>query len=285
MLAIAATIALWLGLFSGETGPGNGLTVALGAPAARAGDLPTVEGAGDPLLPLILIDAGHGGSDPGAVTPDGRREKDVTLALAKAVRDALVEGGRVRVALTRADDRRLGLRQRSDIARRLDADLLISIHADAAPNLQATGATVYSLSEVASDREAARLARRENAAELVGAADAAGGSAVNRILIDLAQRESMTASATFADLLVREAGGRVPLRPEPRKFASLIVLKAPDVPSILFEAGYITNAQDAAFLTSEAGQARIAETFRRAVEIHAARLVRLSASPGAAGIS
>ena len=95
---------------------------------------------------------------------------------------------------------------------------------------------------------------------------------MNRILIDLAQRESMTASSTFADLLVREAGGRVPLRPEPRHFASLIVLKAPDIPSVLFEAGYLTNNDDAAFLLSPEGRARIAEAVRRAVEIHAAGL-------------
>ena len=269
MLALAATIALWLGLVAA---PDDGLTRALAPAAARPVDLPRIDGASDPRLPLILIDPGHGGGDPGAVAPDGRREKDVTLALALAVRDALIEGGRVRVALTRADDRRLGLVERSSLARRLGASLLVSIHADAAPNLQATGATVYSLSEIASDQEAARLAARENAAELVGAAEARGDSAINRILIDLAQRESMTASAAFADLLVREAEGRVPLRPEPRKFASLIVLKAPDVPSVLFEAGYITNAGDAAFLASAAGQARIAEAMRRAIEIYAARV-------------
>ncbi|QPQ55018.1 N-acetylmuramoyl-L-alanine amidase [Allosphingosinicella flava] len=269
MLALAVSIALWLGLLA----DGGGATVMLDAPEARPMDLPEIVGAADPRRPLIVIDPGHGGSDPGAVAPDGTQEKSVTLAVAAAVREALAEGGRVRVALTRADDRRLGLRQRFEIARKLGASLFISIHADAAPNPQATGATVYSLSEVASDREAAELASRENAAELVGAQDAQGGSAVNRILIDLAQRESMAASAAFADLLVREAEGQVPLRPEPRKFASLIVLKAPDIPSILFEIGYMTNAQDAAFLGSGEGKARIAAAMRRAIEIHAARLM------------
>jgi len=274
MLAIAATIALWLGLLSGGgASSADGLTLALDAPPEAQRDLPVISGPADPRRPLIVIDPGHGGSDPGAVSPGGGREKDITLSLAQAVADALVVSGRVRVALTRSDDRRLGLRERYDLARRLGASLFISIHADAAPNPLATGATVYSLSEVASGEEAALLAQRENAAELVGAQDLAEGGAVNRILIDLAQRESMTASAAFADLLVREADGLVPLRPEPRQFASLLVLKAPDIPSVLFEAGYLTNAGDAAFLSSPGGQERIAAAVKRAIEVHAARLV------------
>jgi N-acetylmuramoyl-L-alanine amidase len=272
MLALAATIALWLGLFSGaEDGT---LTISLDDEARPSVQLPRITGAADPRRPLILIDPGHGGSDPGASAPDGRREKDVTLALARAVRDALSRDGRVRVALTRDGDTRLGLRERYELARTMGAKLFVSIHTDAAPNRAARGATVYSLSEIASDREAALLAQRENAAELVGATEAVGGgNAVNRILIDLAQRESMAASAAFADLLVREAEDRMPLRPQPRQFASFIVLKAPDIPSILFEAGYLTNGEDAAFLTSPDGQKRIADALKRAIEIHAARLV------------
>jgi len=274
MLALAVTIAVWLGILQEGAGASSDrLSIALDRPAASPENLPDILGPDDPRRPLVVLDPGHGGSDPGAVSPEGRREKDATLAIARSVRDALVEGGRVRVALTRDADDRLGLRDRSEIARRLGARLFISIHADAAPNPLATGATIYSLSEVASGQEAALLAKRENAAELVGAADAGAGNTVNRILIDLAQRESMAASAAFADLLVREAEGKVPLRPQPRQFASLLVLKAPDIPSVLFEAGYLTNHQDAAFLESAAGRERIAAALRRAIEIHAAKLV------------
>lgn len=270
MFALAVAIAAFLGFTPSS---GEGLTIGLGAADRPPVSLPPVAGPKNANIPLILLDPGHGGSDPGAISPGGAQEKDVTLALARTIRDTLIQSGRVRVALTRQDDRRLGLRDRYEIARRLGAKLLISLHADAAPNLEATGATVYSLSEVASDKEAADLAGRENAAELVGAEKVEGGDAVNRILIDLAQRESMAASAAFADLLVREAKGRVPLRPEPRKSASLIVLKAPDIPSILFEAGYLTNAGDAAFIMSEPGRQRIAKAMQRAIEIHSARLM------------
>ncbi|WP_106640122.1 N-acetylmuramoyl-L-alanine amidase family protein [Allosphingosinicella vermicomposti] len=283
MFALAAMIAAFLGLVPA---PGEGLTIGLDAPAGAPVQLPIVAGPANPAIPLILLDPGHGGPDPGAISPGGAREKDVTLALARTIRDTLVQSGRVRVALTRDDDRRIGLRDRFEIARRLGAKLLISLHADAAPNLQATGATVYSLSEVASDKEAAELASRENAAELVGAERVEGSDAVNRILIDLAQRESMTASAAFADLLVREAQGRVPLRPEPRKSASLIVLKAPDIPSILFEVGYLTNAGDANFIMSDEGRKRIATAMQRAIEIHAAQLMSAHVvTPAKAGVS
>ena len=223
--------------------------------------------------PLVVIDPGHGGHDPGAPSPFGEaREKDITLALARAIRDELARSGRVRVALTRDDDPYLVLQERYEIARRLGADLFISIHADAAPlNDQARGATVYTLSEVASDREAAQLAARENASDLVGGARLSPDPNVNLILIDLAQRESMDVSADFARLLHREAGPVFPFRPDWHRFAAFVVLKAPDIPSILFESGYLTNAVDAAFVQSPQGQRQIADGMRRAVEAHFAR--------------
>ena len=134
--------------------------------------LPRIEGPAGSRLPLVVIDAGHGGHDPGAISPhSGKREKDITLALARAVRDDLLASGRVRVALTRGDDRYLVLEERFGIARRLKADLFISIHADAAENQTASGASIYTLSEVASDREAARLAARENKANVINGVD------------------------------------------------------------------------------------------------------------------
>jgi len=242
-------------------------------PASRGIALPKVEGPRDATRPVVVIDAGHGGHDPGASNGKAHaQEKTITLAIAEAIRDRLLATGRVRVALTRDDDRFLVLEERYGIARRLSADLFISIHADAAENLEARGATVYTLSEVASDREAARLAARENKADIINGVNLGGQeSGVSSILIDLTQRETMAQSATFARLLQREAAPFVPFRSTAHRFASLIVLKAPDTPSVLFETGYISNAQDAAFLLSRAGQQRIADGVGKAVEIYFAR--------------
>ncbi len=239
-------------------------------PKARGMKLPRVQG--DDTRPLVVIDAGHGGVDPGAIGPNGLREKDVTLKVAKAIRDELLASGRVRVALTRNDDRYLILRERYGVARRLKGDLFISIHCDSTGSENATGATAYTLSEVASDKEAARLAARENKADVIAGVNLGEAPAdVSSILIDLTQRETMNASATFARLLGREARPLMPLKANFHRMASLMVLKAPDMPSILFETGYISNPQDAAFLDSEEGRHRIAESVTRAVEVHFAR--------------
>jgi N-acetylmuramoyl-L-alanine amidase len=247
------------------------LTIPLDPPL-KALPLPPVEGPRDGDRPLVVIDAGHGGHDPGAIAQDGMREKDLTLTVARAVRDALLAGGRVRVAMTRDEDQYLVHRERFEAARQLGADMFISIHADAAPVPGARGATIYTLSETASDREAATLAARENRSDIINGVDLGRADAeVTSILIDLTQRETMQDATRFARLLKREATGIVPFRPDYHRTASLIVLKAPDVPSILFECGYITNVEDAAFLRSADGRRRIAEGFRRAVEIHFAR--------------
>ena len=240
-------------------------------PRARALPLPKVEG--DKSRPLVVIDAGHGGIDPGAINLEtGLREKDVTLRIAQAIRDRLLESGRVRVALTREGDRYLVLRERYGIARRLKADLFISVHCDSTGSEDATGASVYTLSEVASDKEAARLAARENKADVISGVDLGeAGADVSSILIDLTQRETMNASAGFARLLGREAQPLMPLKANFHRMASLMVLKAPDMPSILFETGYISNPQDAAFLDSREGREKIAESVTRAVGVHFAK--------------
>jgi N-acetylmuramoyl-L-alanine amidase len=187
-------------------------------------------------------------------------------------RDYRAPSARVRTAMTRDDDTYIGLEERYEIARRLGADLFISIHADAAPhNDNAHGATIYTLSEVASDREAAQLASRENAAGLIAGARMSEDAEVNRILIDLAQRESMERSAEFARILHREASPLFPFRPDWHRFAAFIVLKAPDMPSILFESGYLTNEIDMAYIRSEEGRRQIATGLRRAIEAHFAR--------------
>lgn len=241
--------------------------------AARGMDLPKVEGAQDPSRPLIVIDPGHGGHDPGANNRDkGYVEKDVTLALALALRDQIVKDGRLRVALTRSDDRFLVLQERYEIARKLGAGLFISLHADAADNADAGGATIYTLSETASDREAARLAARENQADIINGINLGDqNGVVSSILIDLSQRETMERSADFARVLYREASPLVHFRSIYHRFASLVVLKAPDTPSVLFEAGYISNDSDAALLASDAGRNRIAQGLARAAEVYFAR--------------
>jgi N-acetylmuramoyl-L-alanine amidase len=250
------------------------VTVPIGKPKPAL-PLPTIRGPNNPRLPLVVIDAGHGGHDPGAISPhSGKREKDITLALAKAIRDDLVASGRVRVALTRSDDRFLVLEERFGIARRMKADLFISVHADAAENEGASGASVYTLSEVASDREAARLAARENKANIINGVDlGAHSSDVSSILIDLTQRETMNVASDFARLLQREAADDVKFRTTAHRFASFVVLKAPDTPSVLFETGFISNKDDAEFLASSAGQRRVARGVRDAVQIHFARQI------------
>jgi N-acetylmuramoyl-L-alanine amidase len=237
-------------------------------PRPPAAVLPRIYGS-DRSRPLVVIDAGHGGHDPGAISGSGIREKDVTLKVALAIRDELLKSGRVRVALTREDDRFLILQDRYGIARKLGAALFISVHCDSAASSDASGATVYTLSEVASDKEAARLAARENKADIIAGVDlGAQNPDISSILIDLTQRETMNASAGFARLLGRESMPLIPIKPNYHRMASLMVLKAPDMPSVLFETGYISNAGDSQFLASSDGQRRVAQSVRRAVEIH-----------------
>jgi N-acetylmuramoyl-L-alanine amidase len=278
LLALLAALAFALVSPAPGIERDEGVPIALAERSDPAPGLPRI--IGDPSRPLVVLDAGHGGHDPGAVSPFGaRREKDVTLAIATAIRDALAQSGRVRVAMTREDDRYLILKDRYEIARKMRADLFISIHADAAPaNDGARGATIYTLSEVASDREAALLAEQQNQSDRIAGAELSGETGVDRILIDLAQRESMTVSAEFAALLKREASAYFPFRPEYHRFASLVVLKAPDLPSILFETGYLTNPVDTAYITSPEGRQQIALGMRSAIETHfARRLVRVAA--------
>ena len=235
--------------------------------------LPLVQGTRRLDAPLVVIDAGHGGHDPGSSSSGGdEQEKDVALKIAKAIRDELLESGKVRVALTRSDDRFLVLQERREIARRLHADLFISVHCDSAPNPAARGASIYTLSETSSDRVAAALAARENKADVINGIDLSRESNdVSSILIDLAQRETLNTSSTFAAELQRELSPLVSLKQNFHKFAGLMVLKAPDVPSVLLETGYISNDDDLVLLTSEEYRRKIAIGVRRAVEAHFAR--------------
>ena len=221
--------------------------------------------------PIVVIDAGHGGRDPGATSVSGQvSEKDLTLALARELRDDLVRRGRVRVAMTRDDDRYLTLEQRAAVARRLGAAMFISLHMDSAANPLARGATVYSLSDVASDAEAARLAASEN-----GGADAdSSGGSVDAMLSDLAMESQMSDSADLATRLVRKSMGQFELRPSPHQFASFHVLRRADAPAVLFEAGYISNADDEVLLRSPDQRAKIALALAQAIETDIAAQAR-----------
>lgn len=220
--------------------------------------------------PLVVIDAGHGGHDVGALSVVGqKREKDVTLAIARAIQRELEASGQVRVMLTRGDDRFLPLPQRVAIAQRAKANLFISVHADSAPVPEARGATVYTLSEIASDREAARLAAKENKSDILAGFNVPLDNVdVADILIDLAQRETMNVSAGFAAVLQREMSPKVHFKSNAHRFAGFRVLKAADVPSVLLETGYLSNEQDSEFLFSKDGQKAIAEGVGKAVEAH-----------------
>lgn len=234
---------------------------------ARIG-LPVIEGPTDASRPLVVIDAGHGGHDPGASGQAGEREKDLTLVLAQSLRNALLADGRVRVALTRDSDRFLVLEERSDIARRLGADLFISVHADAAEATTASGATVYTLSDKASDSVAEALASRENRADTINGVTLAGkGEAVSSILIDLARREMRASSQRFGELVVREGDGAIAFHDQPRREAAFIVLKSLDLPSALIEAGYISNADDARAMRDSGWRKAFAGAIARAAEI------------------
>lgn len=233
--------------------------------------LPVVGGAAADR-PLVVIDAGHGGHDPGA-SGQGLVEKALVLRLAKALRDELLREGGVRVALTRDDDRYLVHAERVDIARRLNADLFISIHADSAGDAEdVTGATIYTLSNAASSEAARRFADRENSSDQINGQDIGGQSdTVSTILVELSQRHTQERSSEFAGLIAREGEGVIRFHPQPRRSAALKVLRAPDVPSVLFESGFITNEEEARNLDSAEGQRRFAEVMARAIRIYFAR--------------
>jgi len=258
-----------LGIGGGGAGHVPAYVARVALPDGKAQiDLPPVLGPADASRPLVVIDAGHGGHDPGASGEGTLREKQLTLALALALRDALLAQGHVRVALTRSDDRFLALEERSGIARRLHADVFLSIHADSAPSADAGGATVYTLSDRGSDAMADALARRENRADTVNGVALAGQSgAVNAILVDLSRREMRNRSIRLADLILREGDGTMRFHVDPRREAAFVVLKSLDLPSALMEAGYVSNAADARAMTDKAWRNRFAKAVADAIAI------------------
>lgn len=216
---------------------------------------------------LIVIDPGHGGVDPGAMSRSGVWEKHIVLAFAKDLQRGLLASGKFSVRLTRNRDVFIRLRDRIAIARRAGADLFISVHADSIGNSKVRGTSVYTLSERASDKEAGTLAQKENKADLIAGVDLNEQSDdVVNILIDLAQRETMNESAVFARKLVDELGKTRRMLRNTHRFAGFAVLKAPDIPSVLVELGYLSNRKDERMLRDPRQRRKMAGAIARAVD-------------------
>ena len=228
-------------------------------PAAAAGDARS----------LVVLDPGHGGIDTGTKGPNGETEKDIVLKVAERLRQRIEKAGKYRVLMTRTDDTFVPLADRVRFARNASAALFVSIHADALPRREgdAQGASVYTLSDTASDSEAARLAEQENRADIIAGVnlktepeDVAG------ILLDLAERETKGFSLQFAHKLLADLKTVTRLHKEPLKSAGFRVLRAPDIPSVLIELGYVSNHADLQSLLSDAWQNRTADTMAQAID-------------------
>jgi N-acetylmuramoyl-L-alanine amidase len=234
----------------------------------RTASIPKEKDNGD-RRPLIMIDPGHGGPDTGTVASTGEMEKSIVLDFAQALVAKLEKSGKYRVAMTRSDDRFIALGERVRMARQQGAALFMSIHADALAShdeADVRGATIYTVSDTASDDEAARLAEDENKADAIAGVDlSAEPEEVADILIDLTQRETKNFSAHFARTIAHDLRNATRLHKKPLKSAGFRVLKAPDVPSVLVELGYVSNKQDLKLMTSDGWRARTADAMAQAV--------------------
>lgn len=235
--------------------------------APRKAEPPPARNATDPR-PIVVLDPGHGGIDTGTRAGTGVMEKTVVLEFALMLRDKLEKTGKYRVVLTRTDDSFVPLADRVRLARTRGAQLFVSIHCDALArgDGEAEGATVYTVSDKASDAEAARLAEEENRADVIAGVDlSAEPDDIADILIDLAQRETKTFSTQFAHQLVGELKGAARMHKHPLKSAGFRVLKAPDVPSVLLELGYVSNRQDLKQMVSDSWRSHAGDAIVQAI--------------------
>ncbi len=255
-----------------ETSEADQPSIAVPLPKPKPGSEPApIQHEEKPKRPggrkLVVIDPGHGGIDPGAIGHKKTKEKTVVLDFGLKLRDVLLKNGQVDVMMTRSDDRFLSLKERVRFARENQADLFIAIHADTVRGPEARGATIYTLSEKASDAEAEALAHKENRADIIGGIDLeAESEEVTGILIDLVQRESKNHSLFFAKKAVAEMKTVTRFTGKPMRSAGFVVLKAPDVPSVLVELGYLSSKDDEAQLTSSKWQTKVAGAMARAIE-------------------
>jgi N-acetylmuramoyl-L-alanine amidase len=241
-----------------------GLLAALGA--ALSGAPALAEARRAPRQHIVMLDPGHGGVDPGAISPSGVYEKDIALATARELARALEATRRYRVHLTRPDDEFVPLHERVERARGAKAELFLSIHADALPNASLRGASVFTLSEQASDKEAAALAARENKADLIAGIDLSRHAPeVSNILLDLARRQTNNLSIRLARRLVDDLGKQVAMLQNSHRSAGFAVLKAPDIPSALVEIGCLSNRQEERELRQASYQRRVAAGLLRSV--------------------
>lgn len=211
--------------------------------------------------PLVILDPGHGGKDPGASGSSGTQEKNINFAFARSVREAILHTGRYRVALTRDTDELIALKDRVAIARKAGGDVFISLHSDSASSAAARGLSVYTVSEEASDAESAALAEQENDADIIaGVPLMHADKEVADILIDLAQQDTKRKSSRLADLMVGEFRQQgIAMLPSPHRFAGFRVLKAPDIPSVLIEVGFLSNPADEKTVQTEQHHKRVAQ--------------------------
>lgn len=228
---------------------------------------------------VIVIDPGHGGVDPGAIGITGTYEKRITLATAKVVKRVLEKSGRYKVVLTRERDVFLRLRDRFEVAHSVGASLFLSLHADSLPRRSVRGASIYTLSDRASDKEAEALAAKENKADIIAGADLSDYPAeVSSILIDLAQSDTNEESWHFAEMLVGEMDGRIKILRNTHRFAGFAVLKSPNVPSLLIELGYLSNRSDEKLLRTKSYMENLAGALLRATDRYFERLKSLERS-------
>ncbi|WP_414592270.1 N-acetylmuramoyl-L-alanine amidase [Ancylobacter sp. G4_0304] len=243
---------------------------------------PVIISAGDPR-PVVVIDPGHGGIDSGAVNPGmGVTEKELVLKIGRLLRDKLNETGRYRPLMTRDDDTYVALGQRVRVAQQHGARLFISLHADSLGSRDGDvrGATIYTLSDRASDAEAQRLADSENKADMIAGLDLSEEPAdVAGILFDLAQRETRNFSAHFARTLAGNVGEAARMHKSPLKSAGFKVLKAPDVPSVLFELGYLSSTRDLELMTSADWQAKVTTAMVAAIDAYFAAQKPVESAP------
>lgn len=218
---------------------------------------------------IIVLDPGHGGKDPGAIGRSFKTyEKNITLSMGKELKRQLEAKG-FKVYMTRSTDIFIPLRKRVDIARSYHADLFISLHADSAKNRKAQGLSIYTLSERASDKEAEALAERENKADIIDGMDFSDNSPeINDVLISLSQNDSRNKSSKFSTYVVKEMKKRVKLLNNAHRFAGFAVLKAPDIPSVLVELGYLSNYTEEKYLRQPNYRKKLAEAITRSVSTY-----------------